>query len=306
MPPCQSQRVKLQFTVGHSVCVVVSSPFLEVMTRSFTVWELLLCFCGALSLTRSRVCLLSATIYQIPKAFSITKHTAAVDMLLLKLRVTWSVSLIHCKVVLWLSWIPNWFAFNMSPSSMCLWTIFRITYSNIRVHSLPVVGKRLISRKFWENVRSLPELGKVIIFASIQGVGKWEIRRQWLIKWVKCTNSLFGRCLRHLFEIPSIPQAFLSFREYINFCKSRGLILSGGLLSTVSSRAWTLASTHRLRFSSHTSCDVKWFSKQPAIALAFFNGWKVRLCICGLAVRVPDCISRGPGSIPGATRVSEK
>jgi hypothetical protein len=34
------------------------------------------------------------------KAFSMSKNTAAVDILLLKLRVTWSVSLIYCRVVL--------------------------------------------------------------------------------------------------------------------------------------------------------------------------------------------------------------
>jgi hypothetical protein len=28
--------------------------------------------------------------------------------------------------------------------------------------------------------------------------------------------------------------------------------------------------------------------------------------LCGLAVRVPDYRSRGPGSIPGATKFSEK
>jgi hypothetical protein len=28
--------------------------------------------------------------------------------------------------------------------------------------------------------------------------------------------------------------------------------------------------------------------------------------LCGLVVRVPGCRSRGPGSIPGATRFSEK
>jgi hypothetical protein len=36
----------------------------------------------------------------VSKAFSISKNTAAVDILLLKLSVTWSVSLIHCSVVL--------------------------------------------------------------------------------------------------------------------------------------------------------------------------------------------------------------
>jgi hypothetical protein len=35
----------------------------------------------------------------VSKAFSMSKNTAAVDILLLKLRVTWSVSLIHCNVV---------------------------------------------------------------------------------------------------------------------------------------------------------------------------------------------------------------
>jgi hypothetical protein len=35
----------------------------------------------------------------VSKAFSISKNTAAVDILLLKLSVTWSVSLIHCSVV---------------------------------------------------------------------------------------------------------------------------------------------------------------------------------------------------------------
>jgi hypothetical protein len=34
--------------------------------------------------------------------------------------------------------------------------------------------------------------------------------------------------MRHSFGMPSIPQAFLSFKEFINFCTSRGLILWGG------------------------------------------------------------------------------
>jgi hypothetical protein len=36
----------------------------------------------------------------VSKAFLMSKNTAAVDILLLKLRITWSVSLIHCSVVL--------------------------------------------------------------------------------------------------------------------------------------------------------------------------------------------------------------
>jgi hypothetical protein len=36
----------------------------------------------------------------VSKAYSISNNTAAVDILLLKLKVTWSFSLIHCRVVL--------------------------------------------------------------------------------------------------------------------------------------------------------------------------------------------------------------
>jgi hypothetical protein len=46
----------------------------------------------------------------VSKAFSMPKDTASVDILLLKLRVTWSVGLIHCSVVLWCARKPNWLA----------------------------------------------------------------------------------------------------------------------------------------------------------------------------------------------------
>jgi hypothetical protein len=36
----------------------------------------------------------------VSKAFSVSKNTASVDMLLLKFRVTWPAILIHCSVVL--------------------------------------------------------------------------------------------------------------------------------------------------------------------------------------------------------------
>jgi hypothetical protein len=36
----------------------------------------------------------------VPKDFSMSKNTAAVDILLLKLRVTWFFSLMHCSVML--------------------------------------------------------------------------------------------------------------------------------------------------------------------------------------------------------------
>jgi hypothetical protein len=153
-----------------------------------------------------------------------------------------------------------------------LWTNFSITFSN----SLPVVGRRLIGLKFWGNFGSLPRFGKVIIFASFEGFGKCDNRTKWLNKWVRCTNGHLGRCLRHSFGMPSIPQAFLNFKDFINFCTSHGLILWGWVLSTVSSRAWTLASTRRSWFSSHSSCGVNWISKHSAIALAFSDGRNLR------------------------------
>jgi hypothetical protein len=144
------------------------------------------------------------------------KNTAAVDILLLKLRGTWSVSLIHRSVVLWRARKPNWLALRRPPSSMCFWTAFRTTFSN----SLPVVDRRLIGRKFWGNFVSLQGFGNVMTFASFQDFGKWDSGRQWLNK---RTNGLLGRCLRHSFGMPSIPQVFLNFKDFINFCKSHGL-----------------------------------------------------------------------------------
>jgi hypothetical protein len=117
--------------------------------------------------------------------------------MLLKLRVTWPISLIHCKVMLWCSRTPNWHAFRPFLP-MRLLTIFRKTFSN----SLPVVDKRLFGCQFWGNLESFPGFSKVIIFASFQGIGKWDSQRQWLIKWVKCTKGLLGSCLRYLFGMP--------------------------------------------------------------------------------------------------------
>jgi hypothetical protein len=48
----------------------------------------------------------------VSKAFSMSKNTANVDILLLKLRVTWSVSLMHCSVVLWRARKQNWLCFG--------------------------------------------------------------------------------------------------------------------------------------------------------------------------------------------------
>jgi hypothetical protein len=44
-------------------------------------------------------------------------------------------------------------------------------------------------------------------------------------------------------------------------------------------------------------------AKTRIFVVPSMNEWD---CLCGLVVRVPGYISRGPGSIPGATRFSEK
>jgi hypothetical protein len=76
--------------------------------------------------------------------------------------------------------------------------------------------------------------------------------------------------------ITSIPHYFLNFRELISFCRSPGLILSGDLLFTASSRAWTLTSTQSSWFCSHWSWRVNWISKRSTIALPFSDGWNLR------------------------------
>jgi hypothetical protein len=160
----------------------------------------------------------------VSKAFSISKNTAAVDIVLLKLGVTWSISFICCNVVLWHALKPNWLALIRRLSLICFWRAFRITFSN----SFPVVSRRLIGRKFRGNFESLPIFGNVMNFASFQDFWKWDSWCLWLIKFVNCTNGRLGRCLRHSFGMPSIPQDFLNFKDLISFCKSHGLILSRG------------------------------------------------------------------------------
>jgi hypothetical protein len=169
----------------------------------------------------------------------------------------------HCSVVLWRPRKPNWLALSRPLSSVCFWRVFRITSSN----SLPVVDRRLIGHKFWGNFGSLLGFGNVMIFASFQDFGKWDSWRQWLNKCVKCTSGHLGSRLRHSFGKPSIPQGFLNFKELNNFCKSHGLILSGGLVVYGFEQSLNLASTRRSWFSSHRSWCVNWFSKQSPITL---------------------------------------
>jgi hypothetical protein len=67
----------------------------------------------------------------VPKGLSISKNTAAVDMLLLKFTVTWSVNLIHCNVVLWRARKPKWLPLSRSLTSTCFWTIFRRLFRKV-------------------------------------------------------------------------------------------------------------------------------------------------------------------------------
>jgi hypothetical protein len=152
----------------------------------------------------------------VSKAFSMSKNTAAVDILLLKFREAWSVSLIHWSVMLWRARKPNWLAFSKFVSSMCLWIILRINFSK----KLPVVDRRLIGRKFCGNFGFLPGFGLAIILTSFQGAGKWQSQRQWLNKCVMWTRDLLGKCLRYSFGLPSIPQALPTFRDrkYLPSC----------------------------------------------------------------------------------------
>jgi hypothetical protein len=58
---------------------------------------------------------------------------------------------------------------------VCLWTIFRITFSN----SLLIVDKRLMGCKFW-GILGPYQVPVTITFASFQGFRNWDSRRQWL------------------------------------------------------------------------------------------------------------------------------
>jgi hypothetical protein len=89
------------------------------------------------------------------KAFSISNNTAAVDMLLLKINVTCSLSLVHWLVVLWATRKSNWLALNRPHLSTCVWTIFRINFWN----SLPVIYKRQIGHTLWGNFGPIPDFG---------------------------------------------------------------------------------------------------------------------------------------------------
>jgi hypothetical protein len=83
----------------------------------------------------------------VSKALSISKNTADVHILLLKFRVTWSVSLMHWSLILWSARKPNWHihVFGKFLPSVCFRVVLKVSFSS----SLPVVDKRLIGGKFW-------------------------------------------------------------------------------------------------------------------------------------------------------------
>jgi hypothetical protein len=103
----------------------------------------------------------------VSKALSISKNTAALNILLLKFMVMWSTRLIYWSDILCSALKPNWLTFSEFLSSVCFCVVHKISFS----HSLPIVDKRLIGLKFWGNFRSLPGFCGVTIFASFQGAG---------------------------------------------------------------------------------------------------------------------------------------
>jgi hypothetical protein len=175
----------------------------------------------------------------VSKAFSISKNTAAVDILLSKFRVTWSASLIHCSVNLWRARNPNWLALRKHLSLICLSTISKI-------------------------------------------------RR---LKW---TSGLLGRCLRHSFGMPSIPQACSNCKEFSNFCNLLlwrfpnvvGAPTFPALTLSAVSLAWAVAdSSKSYWFISRSS------AKDPTIRISItdlpshsnplvpaYNGWRSPFC----------------------------
>jgi hypothetical protein len=172
--------------------------------------------------------------------------TAAVDILLLKFRLTWSSSLIYWSVVLW-SDQSQTHLHVVSFFPQCFWIALKISFSN----TLPTVGKRLTGRKFGGNFECLLGFSRVMNFASFQGDGKWPSWRQCLDKCVKCTKGLPERFWGH--SLPNIKDGI-----YFEMLQSRKFI------DVSYSAASTWASTRRLWWQSHKPSALNWFSKKPA------------------------------------------
>jgi hypothetical protein len=67
----------------------------------------------------------------VSEAFTMSKNTAAIDILLLKLRVMWSVSLMYCSVVLWRARKPNWLALSRFLSSTCFLRVLELLFRKV-------------------------------------------------------------------------------------------------------------------------------------------------------------------------------
>jgi hypothetical protein len=131
-------------------------------------------------------------------------------MSLLKLNVTWSLSLVHRSAVLWRARKPNWFVSSRSLSVMCPWPIFRATFSN----RLPVEQKKKICME----LRRLSDFDKIVTLL-LQDVRKWQMWRQWLHKCVRYNTGLLeGVWGTH--SNATIFSRSLSFNGFINSCQT--------------------------------------------------------------------------------------
>jgi hypothetical protein len=130
--------------------------------------------------------------YQRP--FWCPKNTTSVDILLLKFKVMWSISLVHWRVVLQCARKTNWLALSRSLSWVCLGTTYRMPFSK----SLPIVDKKLIEHKFWGNLGSLPGCSS---YNFCKLPRNWKTRKpKAVIKWMCQTyhGLLGGACGIHL------------------------------------------------------------------------------------------------------------
>jgi hypothetical protein len=78
------------------------------------------------------------------------------------------------------------------------------------------------------------------------------------------TRDLLGKCLRHSFGMPSIPQAFPSFKDRISFEMSHGQNLTGGVFVDGSQQSF---------FSFKNSAQTPW---KTGIIVDVFPGLMLR------------------------------
>jgi hypothetical protein len=128
----------------------------------------------------------------VSKAFSISKNTATVDILLKFSDMIRQPHTLKQSAVLWCARKTICLAFSTFLSSVCLWIVLKIHVSK----RLPVADSRLIGQHFGEILSPYYVL-TVVIFASFEEPGTWHSQKQWLNKCAKWTRCRLGRCLRH-------------------------------------------------------------------------------------------------------------